>query len=132
MSFVTQGFADSATEPLTELAPTFVSWHGGMEPDVQDVPPSTANVNLCEVVMAIVGQDLRDGFKYALRHRRLRLAIRGQYERIMPAHPPRQEVSWVMPILTTVSQSVVKVELPSLRIRETLARSTLRTVPNGE
>ena len=68
MSFLSEGFANGISESTPELSPSFGGGHGGMESNVEDIPPPTTNVKLRKVVMAIVGQDLRYGRKYALRH----------------------------------------------------------------
>jgi len=39
-----------------------------MESNVEDITPPTTDVKPRELVMAIVGQDLREGRKHALRH----------------------------------------------------------------
>jgi hypothetical protein len=36
--------------------------------DVENIPPAATNVNLRKILMTVVGQDLCDGRKYALRH----------------------------------------------------------------
>jgi hypothetical protein len=106
MSLIPQRFVDGLPELLSELSPTFGSRHRGMELDVENVTPPAANVDLGQVGMTIVGQDLRDGRKYALRHRLV----------ILPAPRP-----------------VVNGPFASVTISKMLGiRSTLGTIPIWE
>jgi hypothetical protein len=68
MSFISQGFVDGVSELLSDASPILGARHRGIELDVENIPPAAANVNLRKVMMTVVGQDLCDGRKHALRH----------------------------------------------------------------
>ncbi|MGA2305465.1 MAG: hypothetical protein ABSH29_14845 [Acidimicrobiales bacterium] len=68
MSFISQDFVDGVSELLSESSPILGAGHRGIELDVENIPPAATNVNLRKIMMTVVGQDLCDGRKYALRH----------------------------------------------------------------
>jgi len=86
MSFISQGFVDGGSELLSEFPLILSAGHRGMKLDVENIPPAAANVNLRKVVMTVVGQDLCDGRKYALRHILVKPPLRSVVNVLLPPY----------------------------------------------
>ena len=68
VSFVLQEFTDGISDLGPESAASFGVGQRGMESNVDNISPPSTNANFRKVIIALVGQNLRDSKKHSFRH----------------------------------------------------------------